>query len=548
MQKLIALLFAMLVFSAQAQLWERAYQPSEEVHWDRVLPVGGGRWAVIGGTSFAGSHAIRTYSGDGTLAWEQTGAYANGPGAGEVVLLPDSGLLHVGVFDGCDYYGPDSRISRYAPDGTLIWERFITPLMSSPPTLAAKGSTGQIAVAAADSVYILDLDGNTVGGFETPPWSLRKIHWASDSTLFMVLGTELKLADLQGIELASAPIGTNVRDMHWDGQQLFVLANDSVYRFNPDLTPLGNDPMTDLDWSSRFVVSDSALYLNTTTGLYQLAGDGTSSLALPWPALPNLSTTGCAVRNGRVLAVGNTNISGRSTGIVRTLSMDGAAAQHDQDVEVLLHVDSTWTEFVGGFYPWDRLADITGLVVNQGSDTLRSVVLSMWLQVPWILCDMFTNRIDTAGFALAPGDTLVLPFGVVGVRLGLQAAQAEGAGEICIVALAPDHLADRAPDDNTACVSVDFVLGVEGPLGSSSLSLAPNPAINTCMLSGLNALGEPVRLRIMDLTGRIVAERFNSTSTNTMQLDFSGLPPATYILRAEGARSSAVMKLVIARP
>ena len=295
--------------------------------------------------------------------------------------------------------------------------------------------------------------------------------------------------------------------MNRDGQDLFVLANDSVRLFSSGLVPSSISALPDLDVNSRFVVSENGLFVNTAAGLYQLAEDGTPTFLFPWPALPNLANTGCAIRDSTVLSLGNTNISGRYTGIIRTLAMNGEAAQHDQNVEVLLQVDSVWTEFVGGYYPWDRHADITGLVVNHGSDTLRSVVLSMWLQVPWILCDMFTNRIDTSGFALAPGDTLVLPFGAVGVRLGLQAAQAEGTDEICIVALAPDHLADRAPDDNTACVSVDYVLSVEAPLRNASLSVAPNPVINTCVLSGLAALGAPVRLSIMDLTGRVVAAR-----------------------------------------
>jgi hypothetical protein len=61
-------------------------------------------------------------------------------------------------------------------------------------------------------------------------------------------------------------------------------------------------------------------------------------------------------------------------------------------------------------------------------------------------------------------------------------------------------------------------------------------------------LGVSIRVTIMDLTGRVVAEQFNAASTNTMQLDISGLPPATYILSAEGVRGRAMTKLVIARP
>jgi hypothetical protein len=337
--------------------------------------------------------------------------------------------------------------------------------------------------------------------------------------------------------------------MYWSGQQLFVLTSGGVQRFSAELAPLGVVALPDLDASSAFIVSEDGLYVNTAGGLYQLADDGTVTLLFPWPALPNLTTTACAVRNGTVLAAGNTDISGRSTGIVRSLSMDGDAAQHDQDVEVLLQVDSAWTEYSGyPYYPWDRKAALTGFAVNHGPDTLRSVVLSMWVQVPYTYCNQPVNRIDTSGFALAPGDTLSLPFGAVDVQLGLQSDQAAGAGEICIVALAPDHLADRAPDDNTACSTVDYVLGVHELSHNSSLSLAPNPAINSCVVSGLASLGVSIRVTIMDLTGRVVAEQFNTASTNTMQLDISGLSPATYILSAEGVRGRAMTKLVIARP
>lgn len=539
-------LFVTISFCANGQVWERAYQPSEVIHLQAALPVGGGRWAVTGQIQF-GSSLLSVLNGDGTLAWEQTDEYFTGQGLGEVVMLPDSGLLHVGIYDGCDVIGPDSRVRRYAADGTVFWERTIVPTFTYPPTMAAKGTIDRIAVASSDSVYIMDLDGNSTGGFDVQSPDISKISWAGDSALVMIRATNLIFVDLVGTVLASTPIGPMVADMHWNGQELFVLANDSVRRYGSDLVLESIAALPDLDLSSRFTVSENTLYVGTPQGLYQLAANGDPTFLFPWPALPNLSTTGYAVRDSAVLAIGHTNTSGRSTGIVRTLSMMGDAPQHDQDVEVLVQVDSTWTQFVGGFYPWNRYADLTGFVVNHGADTLRSIVLSMWIQVPFQFCGPPTNRIDTAEIALAPGDTLSLPFGPVSVQLGLQWAQAEGAGEVCIVALAPDLLADRAPEDNTACVSVDYVLGVEEPLRKVSLTLAPNPAINTCMLSGLGALEAPVRLTIMDPTGRIVAEQFNTGSSDNTQLDISGLPPATYIISAEGVRSRAVLKLVVAR-
>ena len=469
---------------------------------------------------------------------------------GQVVLMPDSGLLCVGGFDGCAYFGPESRVRRYAPDGTVLWEREIYPLNGVPLTMAAKGPISHVAVASPDSVYIMDLDGNVTGGFPVPISEyVNGMVWASDSTLFMGRGTDLRLVGMDGTQLATAPV-SYIEDMYWDGQKLFVIRGDSVCRFTSDLDPLGCTflPSVDSQTDNRFITSGNGLYVNTANGLFELDTNGVPSLAFPWPTLTNLTTTSCAVRDGTALAVGNTNIIGRNTGIIRTLSMSGDAAQHDQDVEVLVQVNSTWTEFEGGPYPWDWYADITGFVVNHGSDTLHSVVLSMWVGIPidFMFCGQTADRIDTMGLAVAPGDTVMLPFGAVGVDLGIQTAA--GSENICIVALAPDHLADRAPDDNMACASANFALGVEEPVGNSSLSLAPNPAINSCELSGLAALGGPVHLTIMDLTGRVVAEQFNTASTNNMQLDLSGLPSATYILSADGGSGRAMMKLVIARP
>lgn len=493
---------------------------------------------------------ISVWNGVGSIAWEQVGQYGNDAGVGQVVLMPDSGLLQAGVFDGCDYIGPESQVRRYAPDGTLLWERTITPLFTYPVTMVAKGPIDHIALASSDSVYILDMDGNIVGGFEVPSGYLQRILWASDSTLFMVIGTDLKLADLEGTVLATTTIGPYARDMHWDGQLLLVLADDSIRSFSPDLVPQGSHELSDLDLNSCFVESDSGLYVNTATGLYQLSGDGTPTLLFAWPALPNLATIGCAVRNGTVLAVGNTDISGRNTGIIRTLSMDGDAAQHDQDVEVLLQVDSAWSEFTGTvYYTWNRKADITGYVVNHGADTLRRVVQSMWITEPYSFCGHASNRVDTAGLALAPGDTITLPFGVVYVAWGLTEEQvADTTGEICIVALAPDRLADRAPGDNTACASVDFTVGVNGPGMDAPFSLFPNPASSTCTISGLKALGGKAQIRILDLTGRTVSQRHVDTTADNLDMDISGLPSGTYIFSAEGASTAAMMKLVVTRP
>lgn len=120
MRDLLLLILLSTALGVNAQWWEHAYQPSEEVRMDQVLPLTEGRWAVFCKPTFAGTHRVRVYNADGSVAWEQSGPYGNGQGLGDVVLLPDSSVLQVGAFDQCDYIGPDSRVSRIAADGTLV--------------------------------------------------------------------------------------------------------------------------------------------------------------------------------------------------------------------------------------------------------------------------------------------------------------------------------------------------------------------------------------------------------------------------------------------
>lgn len=540
----LALLIS-LSFHAQAQLWEVADQRSEEIKFEQALPVGGNRWAVIGKTSFAGNYLISVRHVDGTVAWEHDAMYSTSNGAGSVVLMPDSGLLHAGSMDGCDFFWPECLVRRYAPDGTLLWERMITS-EEHVVTMAAKGSITHVALASSDTVYILDLDGNTTGGFPVPANNVKAILWAGDTSLTMVRGVNIEMVGLDGAILASAPLGPSFVDMVWQGGQLFVLANDSIRRYTAALALAGIAPLANSTSNSKFTTSENGLYIGTSSGLCQVDSLGVPSLLFPWPALPNYYHSACVVRDSTVLAVGNTFISGRGTGIIRALSMDGEAVQHDEDVELLLDVDSVWVQPSAPY--WDRMADITGLVVNHGTDTLQSVVVSMWYDVPMLLCSYPANRIDSSGFALPPGDTLSLPFGAVYVARGLYQGQQGGTDDICAVALAPDHLADRDPDDNTACDSVDFTMGVKALTGTAPLGLYPNPATDHCLLTGLNGLGAPVRVLIMDLTGRVMGEPLNAVSSNAVELDLSGLPPAVYLVRVEGPRATSAIRLVVARP
>jgi len=532
--------------TVHSQLAEWADQRSEEIRIDRVLPVGGGRWAVIGKTVFGGSNMISVRNSTGSIEWEVVDQFFVDNGWGDVILLADSGLLHVGAVDGCDYTSPPSRVRRYSPEGTVLWERMFDSEFSQTPTIAANGPTDLLAVAGPDSMYILDLDGNITDGWPLQFPGPYALHWQEDSALYMVSGLILSRVDLDGSELNATGIGNFFQDLHYDGQQVFVLANDSIRRFSPTLEVLGVTPLPSSDYNSAFIVSEDTLFVNTSAGLHTVNEEGNIGSQFPWPELPELTTTGCAVRGGQVFSVGTTSISGRRTGISRLLSMTGEAAQHDEDIEVILQVDSSWAEFMGNM--WSRKADITGHVVNHGTTPLNDVVVHMWTEVPYIMCSLPGHRVVGSELGLQPGDTASFPFGIVDVAIWQTASQAAGVDDICVVALAPNNLADRHTEDNTSCVSVEFVLGGDEVDDEPSIMLAPNPATGTLVLSGSTLIGRMVHVRLLDTMGRIVLDRNVVGSTGGLTIDVSELPSAAYVVTTDAEGLHAMARLIIVHP
>lgn len=540
-------LFIALSCSAHAQLAEWADQRSEEILFQEALAIGGGRWAVIGKSAFAGAYLISVRNGDGSIAWEDGSQFFVGDDLGQVILLPDSGLLHIGASDGCDYVAPPSRLRRYTADGTLVWERMYEAEDAPRFTHAANGASTLLAVGGEDTLQILDPAGEVVSGFVPSYSGMSHMYWQGDSALYVTAGTSILRVDLNGNILNSATIGSFTHDLHYDGAQVFVLAGNGVHRFGAALAQQSTESLPSLDHHSSFVDGGNDLFVNTTAGLHSLDTAGNVALLFSWPELPDLTHAGCAVRNDRVLSLGNTRITGRTTGLMRMLSNNGDPVPYDADVEVILQVDSVWTEYT--IDPiWNRKARITGRVVNHGTTVLDDVVVHLYTEVPYIMCTLPGHRVVATELGLQPGDTASLPFGDVAISIWLTVGQAAGEDEICIVALAPNNLADRNTDDNTSCVTVEFVLDVAAPFSGPPFTLAPNPTTDLLHLTGPPILKEELRIRILDPTGRIVQDQVTASGTNTLTIDVSRLSPATYVLMVEGTDFRAMAPLLIVRP
>lgn len=527
----------------QAQPEEWADKRNEGITLYEVLPIGGGRWAVIGRFGW-GAHLVSARNSDGTLAWSDEDPFFTHGDLGDVVLLPDSGVLHVGFLDQCDAIGPLGVVRKYDPGGGLLWEHIIWPdWILNGPHVAAKGASTLLA-AAGDSLYVYDMDGNQVNGGFMPVGNVDHMHWLGDSALVVLTGTEMFLIDLQGNILNSVDLSLTPIDVRMEDGLVLVLGGHSVFYFNTDLSPVGAVSVPLPATARSFVRSEDALFLNCDNGLYALQGMAPMSLVLEWPPLPWYSTMGAAVRNGQVFTVGGQGISGRGTGIMRRLTMAGEPAVYADDIEVILDVDSAWTVFTNGY--WSRWVDAKARVVNHGLDPLSSFVLHINVWVPQALCGPPEIRVDTAGVSVAPGDTILIDLGHRKVATYLYGPNAAGDGEVCIVALAPNEHADRAPFDNTNCTEVNFPVGLPEVDGRGTVVLTPNPATGFVLLSFPDGDGQAVLIRIIDQAGRQVLSQRSTTSIKTpTRIDASGLAPSIYTVTVEGTTMRWASSLVV---
>lgn len=542
-------LLAPLAAPLAAQLFEHADARTFDTQYHHALPVGGGRWALLGQTSFAGNHLLSVRAAVGSVDWEDLGPYFIDRSSGDVVLMPDSGLLHAGLYDGCDYTAPWSRIRRYAPDGTVLWTKQYQWEESRPPHLPAEGSISRIAVSG-DSVHVLDLDGNLLHRWPVPATTgyLLRMHWLGDEALGLFYGNgAIRLCSPTGSAIASASTGEPILDAHYDGAVLHVLHAQSLHSFSASLEPLGIVALPTGATARRLHPTSDGLFISTSAGLLRKEDNALISL-FAWPALPASTTHAAAVRDGTVLSAGATSLAYHRNGFLRNHDLSGNAAQRTEDVEVLLAVDTAWMEFVGSSGPpyWRRKASLRVSIVNHGPAAIDRVTVSSRSQAPWVACEEPGLHVQATGLSLPPGDTALVWTGIHIAQLAVLLSSANP-GEVCVVATAPNGVVDRAPADNAACQSVLFTVGM-AEREPSVLSVAPNPVARTCRIAGLAGLGANVRFALRDALGREAPLPFVLRAGNDEALlDLSAMVPGTYVLQAHGASGSASARLLVER-
>lgn len=540
-----SLFFAAIASSSSAQSIEWADARTYQTRMHQALPVGGGQWAVMGTRSFAGAHGIAVYTSNGQLVWEDWGPYMHGGTNGQVVLMPDSGLLHAGALDGCDVFTGESRVRRYSAAGGVLWQidyEMNEWMEGVAPFIPAKGISDKVAVVGSRTV-VLNLDGQLLSEWPTPIGmsNVRLAHWMEDSALLYGFQGFLKKVDAQGNTVASVATVAPPLDVHVDdADQVFMLDQGALRLYDSDLNAGAVNALLPGHVARAIHSTNDGIFVSSDAGLYRFA-DGALEWLFGWPPLENTSLASVAVRDGQLLTVGNSHVNFHFNGLVRAWPLDGAPDVHDEDVEVLLQVDSTWSEYAfAGYYR--RKANMVIRVVNYGSAVLERVAVSSFTGVPWVLCDIPGLHVELVGLGLAPGDTAVAWSGTHVVH---QATSGSGTSEICVAATSPNSKADRQPVDNYTCVTSSFTVGV-AERDQALLVAAPNPARGACLVQGADRLGTTLAYALMDRSGRTVGQGSSVRGdSDAVRIPLEGIVPGMYVLELTGSGGRARTKLMV---
>ena len=531
-----------------AQLFETADARTPFVGHRNALAIGGGRWLMTGTTEFAGSHLLSILNPDGTTAWEHLDPFFMEGDQADIVLMPDSGFLRVGSLDGCDYFPEVSTIERHAADGTLLWDTIINMDFTAEYPLviiaAATGTTDRIAVAG-DSVLLFTLDGDFISRWPSPyvNMNLRAMHWKGDSALIMLSDLSMSIAGSNGTPSVTVAAPAIVKDSHFDGTTLYALTTSAMYFYDADLNFIGSVPLQAGHQALSIMPTDTALYVSSNAGLYQLQGD-TLQWLLAWPALPSTQVSGAAIRNNTLMTAASQAIQGFKTGVARTYTLQGDAAVHDEDVEVLLEVDSVWSESPNGQL-WNRKAEMTIRLVNHATEVIQKAAVSSWTSAPYVICQLPALHVVLGNLQLQPGDTMVAWTGVHTVELWASPWSGADPAQICVAVMAPNGKVDRDPSDNYTCVSVDFVIGTT-ELHAPAFTIAPNPATEHCMVHGIRSSDVVHEYSIMDGIGRIVRSgTLLPHGDPSLRIDLVGVTSGCYQLLITGGGMRWSSKLVV---
>jgi hypothetical protein len=533
-----------LLLDAQSPI-EIADRRDQIVRYHQVIPAPDSSWI------FAGVHQGWTErqalfvarASDGALLWEEPGAGLYEP----IFMAPIAGhFIAAGPTNACSLPVPADRVERRNSTGGIEWSELVD--------ISIKGMdvSGEMVVLVGtpgveEGYELIILNG---AGAEFAQWELPSepitVRWSPDGTIITISEDVVSRWNDSGDLLMTASLGANPLDAAViDANDIRILYSEHLVKHGADLAAIDTIPITaDTKWME---VSDGSIWITGNENFTQV--DPVSSLSSSFTIDPidSLDITGSAVSNGIIMTSGTAHIDGRSSGIMRSFTTTGSQFDHDMDVAVTVaSVDTLYlTSSAPAFPNMVRLhVQVTLAVENKSSVPLQSVLLNTQRTVGHCGAD-FGASVLAEDLALAPGATALVQMPLItywpmDIQLGENLSF-----ERCYVALAPDHLVDRSPADNSTCYTFNAIhTAIEELVDRSPIMIWPQPFTDRFSMRLAEPSDRTTQLIFRDATGREIKRSTMQAGQEMMEVDAQDLPQGVSILEIHSGSDRSVHRLV----
>ena len=559
MRVLILLFFLPAFCQAQTPI-ELADQRADEVVLKKVIPYGDGSWIFSGSSNPEGGisspfYFITAREDNGDVLWVYGHSmmasdwnWTTGRRGDLLTVLQDKGVLLMGVDDYCDTPSGISRIIRLDSTGIEQWQYVRQNAEPYEATLhmLATGAGHSHAIAGLDSILMLNDAGQLEGAWPSPISPIERIRWLTDSLLIVLSPTEMGILTSEGELLNSTvlPNSANGHQLHSDDSRLIILTNDSLLQFDTALEQQWSISLSALNAGHRELILDgSTVLINDGLALWRLASDTSLVPEFEFSVLPGQNVVSSAAASSNLVMTASTiDQNMRSSGLLKSYLPSGETVSELDDVEVLVELDSIWrqVQYQDEFMViYVHFAKSTVKVVNKSPVPLEKVMISSRIPSAWGMCGAPGHTVIAEGLFLVQDDTVTMAFPPMPLYTG--PATSDVQGSMCVVALSPNDHIDVFPEDNRACMTVVFPVGVNNLSLSEGIRAWPNPADQSINIEWQQA--SSFELTFIDVTGRQVHRL--SANGQSARVDISTLLNGLYVLQLVQGEVSTSLRVVV---
>ena len=458
----------------------------------------------------------------------------------------DGGAWLVGALSGCDVFG-SGRILRFAPNGSIVHDHTygLSELNNTIVQLwgIAQNTTDRLALVGS-GIAIADTLGNINEYWDISGLQLSgPLSWYRDSLLITCGYSSMYVRGAGGILLHSRSLSTPIKDLHVDGDDIWVLGNNTLYRVGEDLGTIDSLPFSPVSDPRQFVHGGTGSYLQIGNTIHQFS----SNLGITPFLAPNMlegqGVRACVVKDTLVHAFGDHRIEPYSGGFMKSYALDGATLDRTEDVAVEgVTVDSLWLNS----YPPSQWAyqygNLSILVRNSGTEALQDFMLAYRDGQFPITCGTPTEYVVISDANIGPGESATYTMMDVRLWSGSLAPGEVIEHDVCVTALGPNDQMDRVPGNNSSCtpitVSVEISTGIS--VEPSDTKVHPSPFADHIFIDVMGSGHSELRLH--DATGALVHEQL-LTGSGRHLIPAHRLRSGMYILTLGSEKSVTRHKL-----